>query len=426
MIFTVLIWPETSEASESSAVNKDLPSEWGGHVRGRGGVSWPDRESIYDSVQPGPYYDGSGELRLKNTVFLGDWGHFETHYETVLSGGDTRRAELSLARLYPTVGLMDFGGPPDDRLRLMNLTGIIDENDDYVLYHRLDRLSLTVRPKWGTVRVGRQVLTWGNGLVFNPMDLFNPFAPTDVERDYKVGDDMVTVQFPLKTTADLQFLYVPRRDPVTHDVTWDASSVAGKWHFAMDTTEFDLMGSKHYEDFVAGLGSTRYLGDAACRMDVIWTFLNEENSQDGFFSLVANIDYSWVWLGKNIYGLMEFYFNDLGTDAYEEAYANPDIARRLQRGEMYTLGRTYLAGEVQVELHPLFSAYLTVINNLSDPSGIVQPRAVWNTSQDVQITFGGNIFYGRTGTEYGGFSIPSTTLFNQPPNSVFLWLTYFF
>jgi hypothetical protein len=22
-------------------------------------------------------------------------------------------------------------------------------------------------------------LTWGNGMLFNPMDLFNPFAPTD-------------------------------------------------------------------------------------------------------------------------------------------------------------------------------------------------------------------------------------------------------
>ena len=30
----------------------------------------------------------------------------------------------------------------------------------------------------------------GERVFFNPMDLFNPFAPTDIEREYKIGDDM--------------------------------------------------------------------------------------------------------------------------------------------------------------------------------------------------------------------------------------------
>ena len=45
------------------------------------------------------------------------------------------------------------------------------------------------------------------------MDLFNPFSPTAVQRDYKVGDDMAHVQLPLNT-GELQMLYLPRRDPV--------------------------------------------------------------------------------------------------------------------------------------------------------------------------------------------------------------------
>jgi hypothetical protein len=69
---------------------------------------------------------------------------------------------------------------------------------------------------------------------------------------------------------------------------------------------------------------------------------------------------------------------------------------------------------------------LTVINNLADPSGTVQPRAVWDIAEDVQITFGGNICYGRRGTEYGGFKVPGTNLLNKAPDSAFLWLTYFF
>ena len=414
-----------SSSCQASPWYKELSPEWGGHIRGRGTVSWPDGETIEGALEPAPHYDGTASFRLKNKVFFGQWGNFETHYEAVLWGGDTRRTQKSLAELYP--GLFKvFAGPPDDTLRLMDLTSTIDRTDDYILYHRLDRFCLTVQPEWGTVRIGRQVLTWGNGLLFNPMDLFNPFAPTDIERDYKVGDDMVNTQFSMNKIGDFDFVYVPRREPVGDDVAWDESSLAGKWHSAAGTTEFDILGAKHYKDFVVGFGSAGYLGGAAWRTGVTWTFLHEESSEDDFLSLVANIDYSWVWLGKNLYGLIEFYFNGLGTDDYAEAYTNPEIVKRLARGEIFTLGRTYLAGAVQVELHPLFTVYLTLINNLADPSGVIQPRAIWDITQDVQMTLGGNIYYGATGTEYGGFELAGTNVLIKPSDSAYLWLSYFF
>ena len=425
VIFLLPLGVDELQASEAKPANQEFSMEWGGHLRGRGSVLWPADESVLRAVQASPHYNGSGECRLKNTMFFGDWAYFETHYEAVLSGGDTRRAEKLLAQLFPR-RFTGPVGPPDDSLRVMDLTDIIDEDDDYVLYHRLDRFALTYRPAWGTVRVGRQVLTWGNGLLFNPMDLFNPFAPTDVERDYKVGDDMATAQFRINGVGDFQCLHVPRRDPMDEDLAWNESSLAGKWHFAFGTTEFDVMGARHYRDYVTGIGSTGFLGDAAWRLDATWTFLNEEGTDNDFLSLVANIDYSWVWWGKNLYGLMELYYNGLGSDEYAKALADPDIAERLERGEIFTLGRAYLAGAVQMEIHPLFYAYLTVINNLEDPSGIFQPRVIWDIAQDVQMTLGGNIFYGKTGTEYGGYRLPGTNLLNKPSNSGYVWLTYFF
>jgi len=53
-----------------------------------------------------PYYDGSGELRIKNTFFFWKLGIFETHYEAVFSGGDTRKkssnAALFLSNIFNT------------------------------------------------------------------------------------------------------------------------------------------------------------------------------------------------------------------------------------------------------------------------------------------------------------------------------------
>jgi hypothetical protein len=418
----------TLPESQTTPWYKKIDWELGGHLKVRGGISWADAESFFQPVGAGTFYDGYTEARLMGKLYFGKWGYFEAHDEAILSGGDTWRKLKELQRSYPTLyssGLL-MAGPLDDKRRLMDLTWTIHEDDHYILYDRLDRLSLTLLPKWGAVTIGRQAVTWGNGLLFNPMDLFNPFAPTDIERDYKVGDDLVSIQVAAGSIGNFHFLYVPRRDPTKGTVQWTHSSLAGKFHFGWGTTEFDIMAAKHYEDAVFGIGSTGYLGGAAWRMDGIWTILNDARSKGYYFSLVANMDYSWVWWGKNFYGFVEFFYSGIGEDNYSDALFDQDIRERMDRGELFTLGKTYLSGHIRVELHPLLNCYLTVINNLADPSGVVQPRVVWDCLQDVQVTAGANIYYGRKGTEYGGFRIPGTPFLAKGNDSVFLWVIYYF
>lgn len=407
---------------------KNIQAQWGGHLKARGSVSWVDNESFFHPVGTGTYYDGNTEGRLKNKLYFAEWGCFDTHYEIVLLGGDTWQKGKELETLFPDLfgdGLLVIRPVEDDR-QFMDLSKVIHENDDFVLYNRLDRLYLTLLPKWGVVRIGRQAVTWGDGFIFNPMDLFNPFPPTDIERDYKIGEDMVYTQVNLPESGDFESAYVPRRDPSSGDVEWDQSTLAGKLHFAWGTTEFDVMAAHDYDEVVVGLGTTRYLGGAAWRADATWTFLGEDSNRDDYLSLVANMDYSWVWWGKNFYGFLEFYFNGLGVDDYTEVFTDPDLLERLDRGGLLALGRYYLSCHIRMELHPLLNIHLTVINNLSDPSGVIQPWATWDLAQDFQMTFGGNIFYGGKDTEFGGFERPGTDLLIDRSDRAFLWLSYYF
>jgi hypothetical protein len=426
----ILCLPSITESAEVKKWYDALSPQWGGHLRARGYASRPDDQSVYDLVGTRTYYDGSLEFRLKNKLFFEDWGILETHYEAFLNGGDTREKGRELERRFPDL----FGGgfeaagvrPVEDDRRLLDLTGTLDQSDGHILYHRLDRLVLTLQPEWGTVRLGRQALTWGNGMLFNPMDLFNPFAPTDVDRDYKIGDDMAVAQFTLEDIGEFQVLYVPRRDPLSGDVEWDSSAVAGKYHFSKGSREFDLMVARNYKNLVFGAGALGYLGSTAWRVSGAWTFLPVGSEGDHYFSLVANLDYSWVWWERNWYGFLEFYYNGLGENDYTEALGDPDLMRALDRGEIFTLGRMYLAGHVNLEIHPLVNLFLTGILNFTDPSFVLQPRGVWSITQDLDLMVGATLYVGGPGTEYGGFDLPGADFQIVPADNAYVWLTWYF
>lgn len=425
LVLTLLPLKTMAEKDDTSFFS----TQWGGHLRAIGTVSWIENESLFATHDSGPYWDGQGELRLKNELFMGKRLRLETHYELVDQTGDTLEARNGLG-LSSTTGIMGLlvGEEVNDDRRLMNLTRILDEGDRHVAYHRLDRLNLAYSDSWGTLRLGRQALTWGNGLIFNPMDLFNPFAPTTVLRDYKAGDDMAHLQIPLGA-GEAQFLYLPRRDRQTGDVAEDQTSYASKWHFPVAGMEIDFMAARHFSDHLIGAGATGYLGGAAWRFDSLYTFLDKDDEPVGFWQIVANMDYAWGWFGKNIYGLIEYYYNGLGyTDDYHKALADSVLLDRLSRGELFTLGRHYLAGQLQIELHPLLQSHWSVIVNLADSSSIFQPQLMWDVALNWQLIAGATFYSGSDDTEYGGFdtSVGLLSFEVAPSDNVFLWLSYYF
>ncbi|MBC2702993.1 LYR motif-containing protein [Desulfobacula sp.] len=419
LLFAQNLWAGQNPISyENKAWYENIDNRFGGHLTLEGSVTGYDDGSYFEPVGTHTGLDGLANVRLFDKFILSEKIYLEAHYEAFLKSGDTYKKQLYLQKYY---------NPSDiDKRRLLDLTKTIEKTEDYVLWNRLDRLFFSIKPSWGDIIIGRQAVTWGNGLIFNPMDLFNPFAPSDTVRDYKMGDDLISLGFNTELLGECNLLYVPRRDAITGKVDFKSSSVAGKFHFFAGDIEMDVMGAWHYNEAVLGIGGSGYLGNAAWRTDLVWSTLEDGRDKNGYFEFVINIDYSWVWQKKNMYGLIEYYHNGLGKNNYTTAMDDPEVMEKIDRGELFALGKNYLSGQIQMELHPLFNIYLSVINNIRDPSGIIQPWAIWSVTQNSNLQFGATLFYGKKGSEYGGFLIPGTNYYTNAAPNAYVRLTYYF
>ena len=165
----------------SGTTNAELLQFKSGHAKGQYQIgSYPD-DSLLRELVGTPTHDVNGDLRL---LIDGNKDRFswQADYQLVARSGDS----LELSRLLQGSFLAPAADLNDDR-RLMDLTHTISDNDDYSLVHRLDRLHAGYTGDQAVVRVGRQAISWGNGLIYNPVDFFNPFDPAAVDKEYKLS-----------------------------------------------------------------------------------------------------------------------------------------------------------------------------------------------------------------------------------------------
>jgi hypothetical protein len=421
--------PSYSSAFDGQGLTKwgdQLYFEWGGHLRGTTQVSFWDANTLQAGFGPRTAVNSGAELRLMNRTFAGQDTYVQTHYLARFEYRDSLQTRRRVQDFAAGFEFLDILRLPEnsDQSQLFDFSHILHQEGRTRIWHGLDRLNLTMNRSWGTLRLGRQAVSWGNGLIFHPLDLFNPFPPTEVLSDYKAGQDMVSATIPFRTFDELQLLVIPRRK-ANGSVHWDRSSLAGKVHLLTDRLQMDIMAAHHFDASVLGLGLSGNIGSSAWRTDLTWTGIK---SGPQYFSAVANVDRSWVWRQKNWYGLLELYYHGLGEAEPEKALLNADLIRRLHRGEIFVLSRVYMASVLEVEVSPLFRLNMTVICNMGDGSGLVQPTLRWDLATDLEFIAGATVYAGGRDTEFGGLDVETSagSLTIAPANSVFAWLTAYF
>lgn len=391
----------------------------GGHLKGLlQGASYPD-DSLFRQAVGAVAHDQGSELRL-NFRSAADRVSLTADYQLLGRFGDS----LDLARAFDGLFLVP-PALPDDEQRWWDLTSTISDRESRLLVQRLDRLHLDYTGDKTVLRFGRQAVSWGNGLIYNPMDFFNPFDPAQVDTEYKIGDDMAYGQYLLDSGSDWQFVTVQRRDQAGK-VSSEVRSTALKFHGFGLEREYDLLLAEHYTDTMVAGGGSMNLGEAVLRGDLVLT-----DAADGWTaSLVANWSWSWEWHGVNMSAVAEYFFNGFGLResdySVEKIAAATDLTDRLARGELFTLGRHYAAGSLLVEVTPLLNLTPNLFVNLGDGSALAQVVAQWNIAQDWQLLGAVNLPLGPDGTEFGGLESGLDGLYLSAGPSLFAQLAFYF
>lgn len=278
---------------------------------------------------------------------------------------------------------------------LLDLEHGLVSGTDSRLEQRLDRLWAGVRLGEWRLKAGRQAASFGNGLVFQPMDLFNPFAPTEIDRDYKRGVDMLQLSRPFDDGSEAGLIAVGRRDGQGPDL----ASLALRHRRLAGTLATEVLAGVHLDDPLLAAGLSGPVGTAVWRLDLV----TQRVADDWVVSGIANLDWSLVVLRRNLHLFAEFYRNGFGLDApsITGLDSRPALRRRLQRGELFTLGRHHLALGGTLEWHPLVHQRLLLIREFQDGSHLLQTTLSWEPDDHQRWQFSLVLPLGGRGEEFG-------------------------
>jgi hypothetical protein len=146
---------------------------------------------------------------------------------------------------------------------LFDLSWNLVNEKSFFLNTTIDRYWIDYNSGKLQVRIGRQRINWGQTLVWNPNDIFNPYSVFDVDYIERPGCDAVRLQYFPSAASALEFAV---KGDVNNNITAAALFRFNKWGYDIQM----LAGYADGHDFVAGAGWSGAMGSISFRGEATW------------------------------------------------------------------------------------------------------------------------------------------------------------
>jgi hypothetical protein len=315
-----------------------------------------------------------GITRLKLTSYLTDQLRFEAHgvfqFSSPASGAGASIATGSTRRYFDLEYRFDIG-------------------DDAVGLLEFDRLNFRWDQEQFRLVVGRQTMTWGVNYFWPVLDLFAPFAPERIDREYKPGIDAIRLTVPLGDFSEVEVVTAGQGKTFPDDF-----SLASLGRFHMGTTDLGFMGGRFHTDTVLGAFVTGELPGIGIRGEFAFTQSGDERDRDidreRFARASLGLDFQ---LTLNTILTAEAHWNGYGAED-PEGYRRIAESDRVSRGEVTSLGRIYTGFSLSWQAHPLIRVSAALLTNWGDKSSLLQPAADWSVTDSMVVQLGSSFGFG--------------------------------
>lgn len=255
------------------------------------------------------------------------------------------------------------------------------DNESVYAKHLLYRAFLTAALSSVDIRFGRQRVAWGTAMLWNPMDILNPFNPLQLERQERQGIDAILVDWNYGVLSRLSAVYAKQRS---------GDSRAMRWRSNVSGTDISLMVGEFRDNRVGGLDFAGQIDDIGIRGEMTVT---DTTAGDTYVQGIIGFDYTFPsTLSFNV----EAYYNGQGnSDTLDYDFS------RLLTGEIQSLAKHYLGGYVSYDITPLLQSRNYLILNLDDSSMFLAPSLVYSINDNTEGVAGIQAYEGNSGSEFG-------------------------
>jgi hypothetical protein len=345
---------------------------------------------------------GLWRLRFELDARLSDRSAVECAYEQRLR---TLAEEASW-------GLVVLPPQAEAPYRIVQLDNAIRSTDAYDYRHELDRALVALHSSRADVTIGRQAVGWGRGVLFSALDVFTPFSPLEIDREWRRGIDAIRADVRLTETTSLDVVGA-------FGESWDDSALLGRVRGRTSSGLFDgeVVFGKRAEDTMYAGAFSATVGEAAVHGELAFFDTPEEFTDGGLFGgddsvakAVLGASYTFS-VGNGLTVWAEYHFSGFGSDDMMQAQVrlqSADYVKRFLRGDTQIVGRHATAIQASYLVNDLWTANLVWIANPDDGSGIVTPSINLTLSDNVTIV--GSVYFpygegldesGVPQTEYG-------------------------
>ena|GEM_PF-432295 len=375
------------------------------------------------------------QLRLIGKVHAGESVTIESH---VVQGFGFSTLPAAAADLGP------FG---PQRYRALNLTSVWASSERAAAALFVDRWSAKIALPWLDVTIGRQAINFSKAYFWSPLDLFLPFGPRTIDREYKSGVDAVRVDVPLGEASGINLVGAAgaplRYDPAAGSLATpsfadlDAKSSAAIARGFTNVGGFDLsvQGGSVLGGWHAGGGVAGELLTVGVRAEATY-FIARDRSALALpaaggaapLQVYPFVDHPSFVLGferrfeSSIYLSFEYFYNGAAPGNHD--YVTPAIQAAL--GEAIDLSRHLVGGVVTYDVTPTIVAKLSgVVGASSTASAFIGPSVDWSLTESVDLSGGALVSVGAR-PDYSGPAPVLRSEFGSYPNVYFVQFKSYF